>query len=137
MKAELFTGTLGYEHVSDLGANPTQHQLLWGLGEFCRSPDRRPDDILAVYITGHGEVLDNDEYVLLTSDTDLDDLYDALPPGTLARKILAGTKVRRRLILDTLRSPPMSPWPPCSVCSSAHGRPTGRRPSARTNSRCC
>lgn len=99
---ELFTTKLGYEHVSDLGANPTQQQLLWELREFCRSPERRPDDIVAVYIAGHGERLDNDEYVLLTSDTHPDDLYDALPPSTLARKILAGTKVRRLLLmLDT------------------------------------
>ncbi len=99
---ELFTTKLGYEHVSDLGANPTQQQLLRELREFCRSPERRADDIVAVYIAGHGELLDNDEYVLLTSDTHPDDLYDALPPATLARKILAGTKVRRLLLmLDT------------------------------------
>ncbi|MFE7166002.1 caspase family protein [Streptomyces sp. NPDC057616] len=99
---ELFTAKLGYEHVSDLGANPTQQQLLYELREFCRSEDRRPDDILAVYIAGHGERLDNEEYVLLTSDTNPDDLYDALQPGQLARKILAGTKVRRLLLmLDT------------------------------------
>ncbi|MFF0015154.1 caspase family protein [Streptomyces sp. NPDC005374] len=102
---ELFTGRLGYEHVSDLGTNPTQHQLLRELREFCRSPDRRPDDVVAVYIAGHGERLDNEEYVLLTSDTNPDDLYDALQPGTLARKILAGTKVRRLLLmLDTCYS---------------------------------
>ncbi|AZQ34409.1 hypothetical protein EJ357_13730 [Streptomyces cyaneochromogenes] len=99
---DLFTTRLGYEHVSDLGANPTQQQLLRELREFCRSPERRADDILAVYVAGHGELLDNDEYVLLTSDTHPDDLYDALPPSTLARKILAGTKVRRLLLmLDT------------------------------------
>ncbi|WP_328496641.1 caspase family protein [Streptomyces sp. NBC_00414] len=99
---ELFTGKLGYAHVSDLGANPTQQQLLWELREFCRSPDRRPDDIVAVYIAGHGELLGNDDYVLLTSDTNPEDLYDALQPSTLARKILAGTKVRRLLLmLDT------------------------------------
>lgn len=102
---ELFTGKLGYEHVSDLGANPTQHQLLRELREFCRAEDRRPDDIVAVYIAGHGERLDNEEYVLLTSDTNPDDLYDALQPGQLARKILAGTKVRRLLLmLDTCYS---------------------------------
>lgn len=102
---DLFTGKLGYEHVSDLGANPTQHQLLRELREFCRAEDRRPDDIVAVYIAGHGERLDNEEYVLLTSDTNPDDLYDALQPGQLARKILAGTKVRRLLLmLDTCYS---------------------------------
>ncbi len=99
---ELFTRTLGYTHVSDLGLNPTKHQLLRELREFCRAEDRRPDDVIAVYVAGHGEVLDNGDYVLLTADTEPDDLYDALLPGTLARKILAGTKVRRLLLmLDT------------------------------------
>lgn len=99
---ELFTTQLGYEHVSDLGANPTEHQLLRELREFCRAPQRRPDDIVAVYIAAHGELLDNDEYVLLTSDTSPDDLHDGLQPSVLARKILAGTKVRRLLLmLDT------------------------------------
>ncbi|MFJ4505241.1 caspase family protein [Streptomyces massasporeus] len=99
---ELFTQELGYTHVSDLGLNPTKHQLTRELREFCRSPERRADDVVAVYIAGHGEVLDNDDYVLLTADTEPDDLYDALLPSTLARKILAGTKVRRLLLmLDT------------------------------------
>ncbi|MFH9005145.1 AAA family ATPase [Streptomyces afghaniensis] len=99
---ELFTGELGYTHVSDLGLNPGKQQLLRELREFCRAPDRRADDVVAVYVAGHGEVLDNGDYVLLTADTEPDDLYDALLPGTLARKILAGTKVRRLLLmLDT------------------------------------
>ncbi|MEU0894925.1 caspase family protein [Streptomyces massasporeus] len=99
---ELFTEELGYTHVSDLGLNPTKIQLARELREFCRSPERRADDVVAVYIAGHGEVLDNGDYVLLTADTEPDDLYDALLPSTLARKILAGTKVRRLLLmLDT------------------------------------
>ncbi|MEU6065876.1 MULTISPECIES: caspase family protein [Streptomyces] len=99
---DLFTRELAYRHVSELGLNPTKDQLLQELRDFCRAADRRPDDIVAVYLAGHGEVLDNGEYVLLTSDTDPDDLYDALLPSTLARKILAGTKVRRLLLmLDT------------------------------------
>ncbi|NEE05951.1 hypothetical protein G3M58_05830, partial [Streptomyces sp. SID7499] len=99
---ELFTEELGYTHVSDLGLNPTKDQLARELREFCRSPERRADDVVAVYVAGHGEVLDNGDYVLLTADTEPDDLYDALLPSTLARKILAGTKVRRLLLmLDT------------------------------------
>ncbi|MEU9629515.1 MULTISPECIES: AAA family ATPase [Streptomyces] len=99
---ELFTRELGYTHASDLGLNPTKNQLARELREFCRSPERRADDVIAVYIAGHGEVLDNGDYVLLTADTEPDDLYDALLPSTLARKILAGTKVRRLLLmLDT------------------------------------
>ncbi|MFI6724984.1 caspase family protein [Streptomyces atratus] len=99
---DLFTTHLGYEHVSDLGLNPTEAQLLTELRNFSKSPDRRPDDLLAVYIAGHGEVLDDGEHVILTSDTDPDDIDDALPTLTLARKILRGTRVRRlMLMLDT------------------------------------
>ncbi|MFJ3230064.1 caspase family protein [Streptomyces sp. NPDC086787] len=99
---DLFTRELCYDHVSELGLNPNQDQLLKELRDFCRAPDRRPDDIVAVYLAAHGEILDNGDFVLLTSDTDPDDLYDALRPSTLAHKILAGTKVRRLLLmLDT------------------------------------
>ncbi|MFJ5718366.1 caspase family protein [Streptomyces sp. NPDC093149] len=99
---DLFTTHLGYEHVSDLGLNPTEAQLLTELRNFSKSPDRRPDDLVAVYIASHGEVLEDGEHVLLTSDTDPDDIDDALPTLTLARKILRGTGVRRlMLMLDT------------------------------------
>ncbi|MFH8520467.1 caspase family protein [Streptomyces gelaticus] len=99
---DLFTGQLGYQHASDLGLNPTAAQLTDGLRAFCRAPDRRPDDILAVYIAAHGETLEDDEHVLLTADTDPEDIDDALPTLTLARKILRGTQVRRLLLmLDT------------------------------------
>ncbi|MDT3728051.1 caspase family protein, partial [Streptomyces sp. DSM 41972] len=99
---DLFTGQLGYRHVSDLGLDPTAHQLTAGLRAFCRDPDRRPDDILAVYIAAHGEILEDGEHVILTSDTDPDDIDDALTTLTLARKMLRGTQVRRLLLmLDT------------------------------------
>ncbi|MGH3839718.1 MAG: caspase family protein, partial [Pseudonocardiaceae bacterium] len=55
---DLFTGPLGYQHVSDLGLNPTKDQLTTRLRAFCRAAERRPDDMIAVYIAGHGEVLD-------------------------------------------------------------------------------
>lgn len=103
---ELFTGRLGYHHVPDLGLDPTSHQLTRQLREFCTSPERRPDDILAVYLTGHGEILDDTgEHVLLMADTDPADIDDALPTATLARKMLRGTPVRRLLLLlDTCYS---------------------------------
>jgi WD40 repeat protein len=103
---ELFTGRFGYEHVSTLGLDPTQSRLVSHLRAFCRSSERRPDDLLAVYIAGHGEVLDEGrEHVLLTADTDPDDMYDALPTARLVRKMLLGTKVRRLLLmLDTCYS---------------------------------
>src|SRR4051794_25357123 len=53
----LFTHDLGYQHVSTLGLNPTKEQLTTLLRAFCRDAARRPDDIVAVYIGSHGEVL--------------------------------------------------------------------------------
>ncbi|AGP54100.1 hypothetical protein M271_12520 [Streptomyces rapamycinicus NRRL 5491] len=103
---ELFTNRLGYRHVTDLGLDPTSDQLTTGLRAFCMSAERRPDDLVAVYIAGHGEVLDDDgEHVLLTADTDPKDIDDALPTRRLARKILRRTHVRRLLmLLDTCYS---------------------------------
>ncbi len=102
----LFTSELGYEHVHTLGPNPTKEQLPGLLRTFCRDQARRPDDIVAVYITGHGEVLDDThEHVLLTSDTDPDDVEDALRTAHLAQKMLQKTRVRRVLLmLDTCYS---------------------------------
>ncbi|MGW2213503.1 caspase family protein [Nonomuraea sp. NPDC001684] len=102
----LFTRQLGYQHVTGLGLDPTAEQLTSQLRAFCISPERREDDLIAVYIAGHGEVLDDiGEHVLLTSDTDPDDVADALPTLTLAKKMLQKTRVRRLLlILDTCYS---------------------------------
>ena len=108
---DLFTGRFGYELVDSPGLNPTQQQLTSQLRAFCNSPERREDDLIAVYLAGHGEVLEAHEgggHVLLTHDSDPDDVADALPTETLARKMLTGTSVRRLLLmLDT--------------CYSAHG----------------
>ena len=104
---DLFTGTFGYEHVSDLGLNPTKEQLTGELRGFCRAPERSADDLVVVYVAGHGEVLEDTgfEHVLLTSDTDPGDVHDALLTVELARKMLADTRVRRlMLLLDTCYS---------------------------------
>ncbi|MFI0714957.1 caspase family protein [Streptomyces inhibens] len=105
---DLFTKQFGYEHVSDLGLDPGQHQLTERLRAFCRSSEREEDDLVAVYLAGHGEVLDEEDgggHVLLTHDTQPDDITDALPTELLARKMLSGTRVRRLLLmLDTCYS---------------------------------
>ncbi len=104
---DLFTGTFGYEHVSDLGLDPTKDQLTSELRGFCRAPERSADDLVVVYVAGHGEVLEDTgfEHVLLTSDTDPGDIHDALLTVDLARKMLADTPVRRvLLLLDTCYS---------------------------------
>jgi len=70
------------------------------LRAFCRSSDRKPDDLIAVYIAAHGEVLEEGrEHLLLTSETDPDDIADALPTAELARKMLLGTSARRVLLM--------------------------------------
>ncbi|MFF0206445.1 caspase family protein, partial [Streptomyces althioticus] len=98
---DLFTSQLGYRHQTALGLDPTKNQLTDHLRAFCTSPERRDDDLLAVYISGHGEVLeDGNEHVLLTSDTDPQDIaYTGLPTVDLARAILRGTRVRRVLLM--------------------------------------
>src|SRR5262249_13954259 len=102
----LFHDRLGYQHVSDLGMDPTKSQLTEQLRAFCRSADRRPDDMVVVYLAGHGEVLDgSDTHVFLTSDTNPADIAAALPTADLARTMLLDTRVRRMLfMLDTCYS---------------------------------
>ncbi|MEU7607190.1 hypothetical protein, partial [Streptomyces sp. NPDC041003] len=67
----LFTERFGYEHVGEPGLDPPKDRLTQGLRSFCRSELRHPNDILAVYVAGHGHTLeDSGEHVLLTVDTD-------------------------------------------------------------------
>ncbi|KAB1985693.1 caspase family protein [Streptomyces triticiradicis] len=104
---EVFTRRLGYRHVTGLGLDPTRLQLTDQLRAFCKADDRREDDLVAVYLSGHGEVLDDGgDHVLLMADTDPDDVaYTALATVDLARTMLRKTKVRRLLlILDTCYS---------------------------------
>ena len=98
---ELFTGTLGYTHHSDLGLNPTKAQLTSRLRAFCKDPARREDDLVVVYLSCHGEVLDGgSRHVLLPADTEPDDIpFTSLATGELARVILEQTRVRRALLL--------------------------------------
>ncbi|MET7608972.1 caspase family protein [Streptomyces avermitilis] len=103
---ELFTQKLGYRHHTALGADPTVSQLREQLRDFCTSEDRRDDDLVVVYLSGHGEVDEaGNEHVLLMSDTKPSDVFfTALPTAELVR-VFSGTKVRRlMLILDTCYS---------------------------------
>jgi caspase domain-containing protein len=95
-----------YEHVPVLGDSPTSVELLDRLRDFCTSAQRRADDYVVVYLTGHGEVLDDGDYVVLASDTRPTDLlYRTVPTSEIVRLVLAGTQVRRLLLLlDTCYS---------------------------------
>ncbi|MFI6115546.1 caspase family protein, partial [Kitasatospora sp. NPDC051164] len=98
---DVFTNRLGYHLHDPLPLSPTRQQLTDALRAFCLSPQRQEDDLLAVYLSCHGEVLDDGgEHVLLTSDTDPEDLtYTALPTAELTRAMLRGTRIRRVLLL--------------------------------------
>ncbi|MFK0127094.1 caspase family protein, partial [Streptomyces nigra] len=104
---ETFTQQLGYRHQTALGLNVTRSQLMEQLRAFCRSSDRREDDLLAVYFSGHGQVLDGGgEHVLYLADTDpVDVSFTALPTTDLAKAMLRETPLRRLLlVLDTCYS---------------------------------
>ncbi|MER5387270.1 caspase family protein [Streptomyces sp. NPDC002688] len=103
---DLFTQQLGYRHESALGLDPTMQQLREHLWAFCTSAERREDDLVVVYLSGHGEVLeDGGEHVLLLSDTDPADVaFTSLPTADLVR-VIRGSRIRRLLlILDTCYS---------------------------------
>ncbi|MCX4962386.1 caspase family protein [Streptomyces virginiae] len=98
---DLFTGRLGHRLHDALPLNPTGRQLTDALRAFCTSPERREDDLLTIYLSCHGEILDDgEEHVLLTADTDPEDLtYTALPTAELTRAVLRGSRIRRVLLL--------------------------------------
>jgi WD40 repeat protein len=101
---DLFTRSLGYTHLPDLGLDPTKAQLTQYLRSLCRYKINA-EDHLVVYLAGHGEILDPGGHVLLTNDTDPDDIHDALPTAALARTMLLDTSVQRLLLLlDTCYS---------------------------------
>ncbi|MDT0331445.1 WD40 repeat domain-containing protein [Nocardiopsis lambiniae] len=105
----LFTETLGYEHVDVLGNNPTTNKLRQRLNTFIRSPERHEEDLIVVYISCHGEVVESTgEHVLLVGDTDPEDLNDpenTIATADLAKVLLDGTRVRNLLLLlDTCHS---------------------------------
>ena len=100
----LFTSELGYQHVPRMGLDPTWLQIQDTLRDFCTSSDRRPDDYLAVYLAGHGEILPvgdtGFEHVLLPADASPADLRRrAVKSADLAEWMLADTTVRRLLLI--------------------------------------
>ena len=104
--AGLFTTDFGYTHLRLPGDSPTQAQLRDGLRDFCKAPERGPDDFVAVYLACHGAILEPDDFVLLPSDIDPDDLVPlAVTPQVLVDWLLRDTNVRRLLLmLDTCYS---------------------------------
>ena len=89
-----------YTHAEVLGESPTSVELRDRLRHFFLNEDRHPDDDVAVYLTGHGEILEDGDFVVLTRDTHLSDLLNrTVPAGDIVKMALAGTRVRRLLLL--------------------------------------
>ncbi|MFJ3217439.1 caspase family protein [Kitasatospora sp. NPDC086801] len=98
---DLFTGRLGYTHVSDLGLDPDRDTLLEHLDRFATDPDRRPDDIVAVYLAGHGQLLGSTprRHVFFPADADLDKPKLALPTAQIATTLTDDTKITQLLLI--------------------------------------
>jgi len=89
-----------YTHADVLGESPTSVELRDRLRGFCLSADRHPDDYVVVYLTGHGEILEDGDFVVLTRDTHPSDLLNrTVPAADIVKMALAGTRVRRLLLL--------------------------------------
>ncbi|MFF0204572.1 NACHT domain-containing protein [Streptomyces sp. NPDC005017] len=102
---DVLTQRFGYVLADDPTTGPTASELTTRLRAFCRRDDLTSEDMLVVYIGTHGEVLKSGEHVLLTSDTDPDDVDDALTTGDLTKKVIQGTNIRRVLLMvDTCYS---------------------------------
>ena len=95
--------TLGYTTVAGFGENLATERWLDQLRGFLSSPQRRPDDIIVVYHTGHG-LADGDNLLLPMADTAADPTK-AVWVEDLTSRLLRGTHIRRLLIvLDTCHS---------------------------------
>ena len=99
--AGLFTG-LGYAQVPGFGVNLSVAEFQNRLRQFLISPERRDDDIVAVYYTGHGS-LDQGSLLLPMADATADVTYTAMSAAELTGRLLSGPVIVQRLlfILDT------------------------------------
>ncbi|MER7051261.1 caspase family protein [Streptomyces sp. NPDC000351] len=101
---DLFTTRLGYTHVSDLGLDPDRNALLDQLERFATSEDRRPDDMVVVYLAGHGQLIGSTprRHMFFPADCDLSKPKQSLPTSQIASVLLDDTGIKRLLfILDT------------------------------------
>ena len=99
--AELFTA-LGYVRVPGFGVNLGAVEFQDQLRQFLISSDRRDDDIVVVYYTGHG-VLQQGGLLLPMADATADVAYTAMPAAELTGRLLSGSVIVQRLLflLDT------------------------------------
>lgn len=100
---DLFTG-LGYTVVPGFGKDMSAVEFTGRLRAFLRSPERSPDDMIAVYYTGHGEVSSSGHDLLLPmADATADRSYSFLHARDLTGRLLdtdaADELIAQRLLL--------------------------------------
>ena len=97
----------GYRHVlladprtgADVSVNPTPHALQRGLHAFWTSPTRRPDDLVIVYLAGHGVLADEGEFRLALHDFDPNRPDSSGIPAAELARWLTPDRDRRNLLL--------------------------------------
>ncbi len=97
---DLFAGRLGYDHVlPELAENPTSAQLREQIGGWLADDQRRADDIVVLYYSGHGAYGHDGRHYLLTSDSlDRNLVGTAVATEDLVR-MLGGTAVQHALVV--------------------------------------
>ena len=94
----VFTEDFGYKRVTNLDIDPALDQIRKEIREFCK--DRHPDDVVALYYTGHANKV-NETHRVWTGNT-IDSVSETLETKLLAELMLFETPLRYALIiLDT------------------------------------
>lgn len=97
-----FFRLLGYEHVPLAPGNQTRSRILDDLRRFVQDSDRRSDDAVMLYLSGHA-VVSHGRYFFLPADTDPNQIEaTGISVDDLDRALFAPSAIRRLLVvIDT------------------------------------